>query len=76
MESELDMKAAAGEADSARNERRRLAVTRPAESQVVDAVRLRFNLIMIVSRQVSTKRRQPGKRERDNLGDGQGERRQ
>lgn len=54
MESEFDTEATAGEADNARKDKRRLAVRRPAESQVVDADRLRFSIIVTVSRQAAT----------------------
>lgn len=48
MESELDREATAGEADSARKDRRSLAVTRPAESQVVDIDRPWFSIMVMV----------------------------
>ncbi len=58
MESGSDTEAAAGEAaDIARKDRRRLAVMRPAESDVVDVDRRRFNIIVIVFRHASTETR-------------------
>ena len=55
MESGFDMEAATGEAaDIARKDKSRLAVTRPAESHLVDVDRLRFGLIVIGSGRVST----------------------
>jgi hypothetical protein len=55
MESEFDIEAAAGEADSARKDKRRWAVTRPAESHV-DSGRLRFSIIVIVCRHANEQR--------------------
>lgn len=45
MKSGFDREAAAGEADNARKDRRRLAVTRLVESQVVEADPLRTIMV-------------------------------